>query len=117
MFRQTSYLVLPTLCEGLAHIILEAMSAGLAIITTDNSGCGDLVENAINGWKVPIRNADALAQKMNWCLENPSARTEMGHNSLKKAAAWQEEDFAITHLSVIKQFLNQEPVSIKSLQN
>ena len=117
MFRQASYLVLPTLCEGLAHIVLEAMSAGRGIITTENSGCGDLVEDGVNGWKVPIRNVDALADKINWCLENPKARIEMGGNSLKKAAAWQEEDFANTHLNVIRKFLNQEPVPSKALQN
>jgi len=93
------------------------MSAGRGIITTENSGCGDLVEDGVNGWKVPIRNVDALADKINWCLENPKARIEMGGNSLKKAAAWQEEDFANTHLNVIRKFLNQEPVPSKALQN
>jgi len=111
LFRQSSYLVLPTLCEGLAHIILEAMSAGRGVITTENSGCGDLVEDGVNGWKVPIRNVDALAAKINWCLENPNAQSEIGRNSLKKAAAWQEEDFADTHLAVIKKFLNYEPMT------
>src|SRR5262249_14801987 len=86
IFRQSAYLVLPTLCEGLAHIVLEAMSAGRGVITTENSGCGDLVEDGVNGWKVPIRNVDVLADKINWCLENPKAQAEMGRNSLKKAA-------------------------------
>ena len=107
LFERASFLVLPTLCEGLAHIILEAMSSGLGIITTENSGCGNLVEDSVNGWKVPIRSADAIADKIAWVIANPQSIEEMSDNSLKKAAAWQESDFAITHIQSIKKFLNQ----------
>lgn len=107
IFRQADVLVLPTLGEGLAHIILEAMSAGLAIVTTENSGCGDLVEHGVNGWKVPIRDVDELATRLQQCIDGPDLVSEMGHSSATKAGQWQEADFAAVHANVITTFLSQ----------
>jgi glycosyltransferase involved in cell wall biosynthesis len=107
IFRRSSVLVLPTLVEGLAHIVLEALSAGLAVVTTENSGCGALVEDGVNGWKVAIRDADALADRIAWCLDNPGGVADMQRQSLEKAAAWQERDFARTHAGLIGAFLSE----------
>ena len=107
ILRRADVLVLPTLGEGLAHIILEAMSAGLAIVTTENSGCGDLVEDGVNGWKVPIRDVDALAHRLQQCVDAPDLVVEMGRNSAIKAHQWQEADFAAAHANVISKFLSQ----------
>ena len=106
IFTRADVLVLPTLGEGLAHIILEAMSAGLAIVTTENSGCGDLVEDGVNGWKVPIRDVDALVLRLNQCIESPDQVIDMGRSSTSKAREWQEADFAATHANVIREFLS-----------
>lgn len=116
LFRRADVLVLPTLGEGLAHIILEAMSAGLAIITTENSGCGDLVEDGINGWKVPIRAVDELANTLQRCIDGPDLVSEMGHSSTTKARQWQEADFAAAHADVITNFLSLHSETVERLQ-
>ncbi|HKO63280.1 MAG TPA: hypothetical protein VJV03_19105, partial [Pyrinomonadaceae bacterium] len=81
--------------------------AGLAIVTTENSGCGDLVEDGVNGWKVPIRDVDALAHRLQQCVDAPDLVVEMGRNSAIKAHQWQEADFAAAHANVISKFLSQ----------
>jgi glycosyltransferase involved in cell wall biosynthesis len=111
-FEQASVLVLPTLAEGMAHIILEAMAAGLAIVTTENSGCGTLVEDGINGWKVPIREPETLAARLAWCIKNPELVLEMQKQSLKKAQAWQVKDFARKHSEVIGGFLKGNGITL-----
>jgi glycosyltransferase involved in cell wall biosynthesis len=111
IFERVSVLVLPTLCEGLAHVILEAMARGVAIITTPNSGCGDLVEDGLNGWYVPIRDVAALVDRIRWCLESPAEVLEMQRQSLRKAAAWQEEDFARSHAQVVRNFLHEKSIA------
>jgi glycosyltransferase involved in cell wall biosynthesis len=116
LLRHASVLVLPTLGEGLAHIVLEALSAGLAIITTENSGCGQLVEDGGNGWKVPIRDAAALAERIEWCCANRAAVTEMQRQSQLKAANWQEEDFVTTHASLILDFLAEKGIAPQELE-
>ncbi|HKO42646.1 MAG TPA: glycosyltransferase family 4 protein [Pyrinomonadaceae bacterium] len=107
IFGRADVLVLPTLGEGLAHIILEAMSAGLAIVTTENSGCGDFVEDGVNGWKVPIRDVNQLANRLQQCIDGPDLVKEMGRSSTTKARQWQEADFATAHANVITKFLSE----------
>jgi glycosyltransferase involved in cell wall biosynthesis len=105
VLRKASVLILPTLAEGLAHVVLEALSAGLAIITTENSGCGDLVEDGVNGWKVQTRDSDAIAERITWCLEHPDEVKEMQLKSQEKARCWQQKDFSDRHARLIKTFL------------
>jgi glycosyltransferase involved in cell wall biosynthesis len=112
VFRHSSVLVLPTLAEGLAHIVLEALSAGLAVITTENSGCGDLVEDGVNGWKIPTRDSDAIAERIEWCVQNPDAVIAMQQGSQVKAAKWQENDFAEEHARLISSFLVKRGVQV-----
>jgi glycosyltransferase involved in cell wall biosynthesis len=77
-----SVFVLPSYYrEGLPMSIMEAMSKGRAIITTDNFGCRDTVKDGYNGFLVPVKNVKALVEKMEYCLLNPEKVSEMGKNS------------------------------------
>ena len=60
LYRAASVLVLPTLAEGFAYVVLEAMAAGLPIITTRNSGCGSFVQDGVNGFTFDAYSAEAL---------------------------------------------------------
>lgn len=60
-------LVFPSLFEGFGLVILEAMSQGLPVITTPNSGGLDVVTDGVDGFGVPIRSAEAIAEKLE-CL-------------------------------------------------
>lgn len=61
-YTEFDALVLPTVFEGFGLVIVEAMAAGLPVITTAHSMGPDVIVQAQNGWLVPIRNAAALAQ-------------------------------------------------------
>lgn len=64
--------------EGIPRCLLEAMSCGKAIITTDSPGCRETVVENKNGLLVPPRDAARLADAMSYMLENPRATSEMG---------------------------------------
>jgi glycosyltransferase involved in cell wall biosynthesis len=74
--------VLPSYHEGTPKSVLEAMSMGRAVLTTDAPGCRETVLNGYNGWLVPTRNSRALAERMTWMIENESERIRMGTNSV-----------------------------------
>ena len=68
--RTCDIFCLPSIVEGRALVIQEAMSQGLPIIITANTGAEDLVVAEETGFLVPIRNAEAIAEKINWFITN-----------------------------------------------
>jgi glycosyltransferase involved in cell wall biosynthesis len=78
-----SVYVLPSYREGTPRTVLEAMAMKRPIITTDAPGCRETVIDGRNGFLVPIKDVDALAQKMIWMIENKDLTQQMAENSLR----------------------------------
>lgn len=57
-------MLLSSLNEGIANVILEAMAIGLPVISTDCGGMGEVITDKVNGFLVPIRNPDAIVEKV-----------------------------------------------------
>jgi glycosyltransferase involved in cell wall biosynthesis len=81
LMRQSDLLVLPTLFEGQALVILEAMKMGVPVLTTPNSGAANLIVDGVNGLIVPIRSAAALEQKIVWAAQHRAELKEMGRKA------------------------------------
>ena len=58
------------------------MAMGRPVITTDTQGCRETVIDGKNGFLVPIKNAEAVAEKMIWFIEHPEMIKAMGLESL-----------------------------------
>lgn len=67
-----SIFVLPSYHEGLPRTVLEAMSIGRPILTTDVPGCRETVLNGKNGFLVEKANVVQLVDKIVWFIENPN---------------------------------------------
>jgi glycosyltransferase involved in cell wall biosynthesis len=74
---------LPSYHEGLPRTTLEAMAIGRPILTTDAPGCRDTVIENKNGFLVPVKDSDALFQKMKWFIEHPETWDRMAVESRK----------------------------------
>jgi alpha-maltose-1-phosphate synthase len=61
--------VLPSVFEGFGLVIVEAMAAGLPVITTANTIGPELIQGNNNGYLVPIRNVAAIEQSIAQLLE------------------------------------------------
>jgi len=79
--RGASVYVLPSYREGLPRTIQEAMAMARPIITTDVPGCRQTVVNGVNGFKVPPRNIQKLAEAMKKFIINPELVGKMGYQS------------------------------------
>jgi glycosyltransferase involved in cell wall biosynthesis len=97
---------LPSIIEGRALVMQEAMSQGLPIIITPNTGGSDLILEGETGFMVPIRSPEAIAQKLSWFLENRSKIQEMGLNAQQHAAKYTWDNYANSITTSIKTFLN-----------
>lgn len=73
--------VLPSYREGTPRSVLEAMSMGRAIVTTDAPGCRETVKDGENGFLVPVRDAKALVAAMERFLVEPALISRMGARS------------------------------------
>jgi glycosyltransferase involved in cell wall biosynthesis len=73
--------VLPSYREGTPRTVLEAMAMGRPIITTDAPGCRETVIDGENGFLVPVRDVQALAQAMQRFLDEPTLVLSMGQRS------------------------------------
>jgi len=82
---QSSVFVLPSYREGLPRSTQEAMAMARPIITTDVPGCRETVNNGVNGFLIPARNADALAHAMLKFIVNPDLIASMGKESRRIA--------------------------------
>lgn len=71
--------VLPTYYrEGIPRSILEALSIGMPIITTDTPGCRETISNQKNGYLIPPKDQEALTNAMRQFLTNPEQIEHMG---------------------------------------
>ena len=61
-YAMSSVYVLPSYREGTPRTVLEAMAMGRPIITTDTQGCRETVKDGVNGFLVPIKNANAIGR-------------------------------------------------------
>ncbi|OBZ09817.1 hypothetical protein A8L34_21340 [Bacillus sp. FJAT-27264] len=80
---QASVFVLPSYREGTPRTVLEAMAMGRAIITTDAPGCRETVVDGVNGFLVPVKDVERLAQAMLRLVENENELREKAFNSLE----------------------------------
>jgi glycosyltransferase involved in cell wall biosynthesis len=92
-YRESSVFVFPSANEGLALVLLEAMASGLAVIASDKSGAGDCVTEGEDGFVVPARNVDALADRILWCYRHPEETMTMGRSARIKV----EQQFTLSH--------------------
>ncbi len=84
-YSQASVFVFPSLIEGLALVLLEAMACGIPIITTPNAGGTDIITDGVEGFIIPIRDTEALTAKLDWCYTHPEELAEMGKAARRKA--------------------------------
>ncbi|MBC7777739.1 MAG: glycosyltransferase family 4 protein [Phycisphaerae bacterium] len=104
------FLVLPSYYrEGVPRSVLEAMSMEKPIITTDNVGCRDTVEEGKNGFLIPSRNVAALADTMEKAIAlSLEQRAEMGRWSRQMAESEFGDQWVLPrYLALIQEVLTK----------
>ena len=98
MLREMDVIVYPSWYrEGVPRALLEALSVGLAVITTDMPGCRETVEQEVNGWMIQPKSQQCLNDAITKALENPQKLIEMSFNSRRLA----ENRFNVNHVNAI----------------
>ena len=80
-------LVLPSLAEGRSLVLQEAMACGLPVVVTRNTGAEDLVADGKAGFLVPMRDSQAIAQRLEQLGRDRDLLAAMSAAARSKAAS------------------------------
>ncbi|EHP89546.1 glycosyltransferase family 4 protein [Methanotorris formicicus] len=83
--------VFPSLLEGSAKSVYEALSCGLPVITTENAG--SIVEDGKEGFIIPIQDVESLKEKILFFYNNGEKIEEFGKRARKKAEQYTWENY------------------------
>jgi len=83
--------VLPSLSEGFPNVVLEAMAAGLPVVTTNVRGLPEIVKDGENGFVVEPQNPRQLVEKIALLLDNNELRQKISANNKRKAEQYSWE--------------------------
>jgi glycosyltransferase involved in cell wall biosynthesis len=87
-YQRADLFVFPSVAEGFGQVLLEALASGLPILSTTHTAAPDLIEDGIQGFVVPPRRPDLLAERIEWALLH---RRQLDH--MKQAARERAEQF------------------------
>lgn len=90
-FRWADVFLLPSICEGSATVVYEALAAGLPVVTTENTGT--VVRNWIEGFIVPVGDAEAIALAIARFLGDDGLRAAMSLNAVARASEFTVEEY------------------------
>jgi len=84
LYRSSTVFCLPSIEEGFAQVLLQAMASGLPVVTTDVAGGAELVLAGENGLIVPVDDPDALADALSGLAADPDRTWEMGRAARRR---------------------------------
>lgn len=84
IMSRSHVMVLPSVEEGLAMVQAQAMACGCPVIATKNTGAQNLYVDQKEGFIVPIRRPDMIAEKLQYLADHPDIRKSMSLLALTK---------------------------------
>lgn len=77
----SDFFVFPTFDDVWGHVVTESFYNGLPVILTDKAEAKEIIQNGKNGFIIPDKNSEAIANVMKKLLDNPSLLKEMKKNA------------------------------------
>lgn len=88
--------------EGISNVLLESCASGRPIITTDRSGCREVVDNGVNGYMIPCQNGKELIKAIDRFIQlSNDDRRKMGLAGRQKV----EKEF--DRQIVVQKYMNE----------
>jgi glycosyltransferase involved in cell wall biosynthesis len=87
LMRSCDVLVLPSIVEGFALVIAEAMACGLPVVVTPNTGAAGWIEDGRDGFLVPVGQPEVLADRIRLLADDRDLLARMSEAAVRKAAS------------------------------
>lgn len=111
-YQVADVFVLPSYSEGLPLVVLEAMAAGLPIVTTGIRGMADHLRDGVNGLLVPPGEPPALAAALARLLGDGEEGRRMGRVNREQVAEFSPERVARDYLAVLREVVAARPARV-----
>lgn len=107
--HNASLFVLSSDFEGMPNVLLEAMALGMPCLSTDcrPGGARALIEDGKSGIIVPVRNVEALAEKIEFLVTHPDVASEYGRKARLVADSHTPEEIFSKWNSFLKELQAQ----------
>lgn len=106
-YKKADVFVLPSLGEGMAMVGLEAMSCGLPIICSSNTGLDEVVSDGVTGFIFNAGDDDSLRRIIIHCANNKDELTEMGRKASNIAKCYSWDNYGRNIAEVVKTIINK----------
>ena len=111
LYSKSNIICLPSYREGLPKSLIEAAACGRAVVTTDVPGCRDAIEPNRTGLLVPVQNAEALADAIDYLVDNPDVRKTMGDAGRALAEKhFKIQEVVADHIEIYRKLLDPKPL-------
>jgi glycosyltransferase involved in cell wall biosynthesis len=84
LMSRSHVLALPSVEEGLALVQGQAMACGCPVVATADTGAEDLFTDGVEGFILPARDTDALADRLQLIADDPALRAQMSAAALAR---------------------------------
>lgn len=84
IMSRSHVLVLPSIQDGFGLVQAQALACACPVIATTNTGAEDLFTDGVEGFIIPIRSPDTLAQRLQQLADNPEQRQQMSDAALRR---------------------------------
>ena len=105
LYQCADAFVFPSLLETFGIVLVEAMAAGLPVITTDAPGCRDVVRGGTDALVVPAGDEAALADAMGRLILEDSTRQDLGQRARKRAADFSWDSVVERYLALYREMI------------
>lgn len=112
LVEEASVLVLPSNYEGFGVVLVEALSRGIPVLSTESGGPEDIVQSGANGWLVPVGDARAFSRVLTQIVEHkvPLPGIEVCRRSAEKFDPEGVASRIVQHIETIGSFRCRLPV-------
>ncbi|OGV51863.1 MAG: hypothetical protein A2X49_03590 [Lentisphaerae bacterium GWF2_52_8] len=83
MYRAADYFAMPSLLETFGMVLIEALAAGLPVVTTNAPGCRDVIRDGVNGLQAPCRDGRGMGKCLERLITDSALRGKLAENALQ----------------------------------
>jgi len=88
--------------------LTHAKACGLPIICSEHTGGRDIIRDGIGGYVVPVRDVNALKEKILYLYEHKAERKEMGQNAIKRAHEFTWDRYGKKMVNAYRRILDEK---------